>query len=113
MSETALKYDSGKPPLGLIPRSALVWEAAVMGFGASKYGRDNWRKGMEWSRLVDAALRHITAFNAGEDIDPESGLHHLGHARCCLAFLAEYVDKQLGTDDRPTMPRVGDNVAGS
>lgn len=96
----ALKFDNGKPPLSLIPTSALSVESRVMGFGASKYGRDNWRRGMEWSRLIDAAMRHIAAFNDGEDIDPESGIHHLGHARCCLAFLIEYADKKLGVDDR-------------
>lgn len=96
----AVKFDSSKPPLGLIPRTALEAEAQVLAFGAEKYGRDNWRKGMEWQRMIDAALRHIVAFADGEDMDPESGYHHLAHAKCCLSFLLEYHAKQLGTDDR-------------
>ena len=89
---SGVKFDTGKPPLGLIPRQALVAEAQVMAFGAERYGRDNWRGGMEWSRLTDAALRHITAFVDGEDVDPESGLHHLAHARCCMGFLLAYAE---------------------
>lgn len=94
------KFDTGKPPLGLISRRAVEEEAAVMEFGANKYGTHNWRDGMDFSRLVDSALRHVYAFADGEDTDPESGLSHLAHARCNLAFLLEYQGRQVGTDDR-------------
>ena len=105
----SVKFDNGKPPLGLIPRQALEAEAQVLAFGAEKYGRDNWRGGMAWSRLLDAALRHITAFVDGEDLDPETGLSHLAHARCCLAFLITYAELGLGTDDRHTGRTVKEN----
>ena len=97
----ATKYDNGKPPLSIIPREGLELTAKVFKFGADKYGRDNYRLGMEWSRLVDAAMRHLVAFYDGEDLDPESGLSHLGHALCCLNMLALYEAKKRGTDDRP------------
>ena len=100
MSGSGVKYDSGKPRLGLIPRSALEAEATVLGFGADKYGVYNWRKGMDWMRLVDAALRHIYAFADGETYDPESGEHHLAHARCCLGFLIEYERSHPEGDNR-------------
>lgn len=96
----ALKYDQQKPPLSWIPLEALESEAQVLAFGAAKYDRHNWRKGMAWSRLLDAALRHIHQFNAGETLDPESKIHHLAHARCCLGFLLTYQANGLGTDDR-------------
>jgi len=99
-SPEAAKFDGGKPPLSLISRYALEQEAMVMAFGASKYGRDNWRQGMDFSRLMDATLRHVYAFADGKDVDEETGLSHLAHARCCLAFLLEYEGKRLGTDDR-------------
>lgn len=98
--EQAAKFDAGKPPLGLISRMALEEEAKVMEFGKQKYGTHNWRSGMDFSRLVDAALRHLYAFADGEDHDRETGLSHLAHARCCMAFLLEYQGKRLGTDDR-------------
>lgn len=96
----AKKFDGGKPPITLISRTALEEEARVMAHGATKYGRDNWRKGMDFSRLGDAAMRHILAYFDGEDKDPETGLSHLAHARCCLAFLIEYEARKYGKDDR-------------
>lgn len=74
--------------------------AAVLGFGAEKYAADNWRKGMEWRRLYGAALRHLMAWERGEDLDPESGLPHLAHAGCCILFLLSYQLVGGGTDDR-------------
>lgn len=95
-----VKHDTGKPPISMISRTALEAEAYVMAFGAAKYNRDNWRQGMKWTRLVDAALRHVLAIGDGEDIDPETGLPHAAHARCCMAFLLEYMAYNLGEDDR-------------
>jgi hypothetical protein len=96
----ALKYDDGKPPLSWIPREALVSLAKVMAYGADKYGKDNFRKGMEWRRLADASLRHLTSWVDGEDNDQESGLSHLGHAMFGLAVLCLYQTKGIGLDDR-------------
>lgn len=87
--EAFVKDDSSKLRYGLIPPAVLAEEAAVMTFGAQKYSPDNWRKCEDPSRYVDAALRHFEAWRGGEALDPESGLHHLAHARCCLAFLME------------------------
>jgi hypothetical protein len=95
-----VKNDQGKLPLSLIPKEALDGMAAVLQFGAAKYDPHNWLKGMHWTRVIDSALRHITSFNAGEDKDPESGLSHLDHALCCLAFLTTYEKRGLGADDR-------------
>ncbi len=96
----AVKADTGKPQLSLIPSSALFGMGKVMTFGAQKYAAHNWRKGMDWSRLLDALLRHTMAVVDGEDFDAETGLPHVYHAMCCLAFLGEYQGKGLGRDDR-------------
>lgn len=106
MSE-AKKYDTGKPPISLFPRSALEAAARVLAKGAATYGRHNWRNGFEWSRLIDAALRHLHTFADGEDIDGgENGSKelHLANALCCIAFLIEHYEKGLGTDDRYKRP---------
>lgn len=93
---SGIKFDQGKPDLSLIPYSAAREEARGFMLGAEKYGRYNFTKGMEASRIVAAALRHInTWFHDLEEKDPESGAHHLGHARCCLAMLIE--TQRLGT----------------
>jgi len=97
---TALKFDDGKLPLHLLSTEAMNQTAAVLQFGADKYAAHNWRKGFVWSRPLAAAMRHITAFNAGEDKDPESGLSHLAHAACCIMFLLEFEKTHKELDDR-------------
>jgi hypothetical protein len=97
---TALKFDQDKLPLHLLSTEAMNQTAAVLAFGADKYAEHNWRKGFAWSRPLSAAMRHITAFNAGEDKDPESGLSHLAHAACCIMFLLEFEKTQKELDDR-------------
>lgn len=97
---TGRKDDSEKAPLELLSTAAMLGTAQVLAFGANKYAAHNWRGGIEFSRLIGAALRHITAYNDGEDLDPESGLSHIDHAQCCLMFLSEQIKKGTGLDDR-------------
>lgn len=96
----ALKFDTAKPPMSLLPADALVEISKVLAFGAKKYAPHNWRSGFDWSRLIDASMRHVNAFSDGQDIDPESGLSHLAHAACCLLFLITHEQQGLGHDDR-------------
>lgn len=84
------KFDSGKTEYGLLPPYILEEIAKVMTFGAQKYERENWRYVDDGKRrYFDALQRHIWAWKRGEVYDPESGMHHLAHAGCCLMFLAE------------------------
>lgn len=100
LSSGAVKFDAGKAPLSMIPLEALTAEAQVFAFGAKKYGKSNYKSGMTWTRVIDAALRHINAYASGEDKDPESGMSHLAHAKCCLSMLIFYAENKKGTDDR-------------
>lgn len=95
MTSEAKKFDGNKPDLSLLPKVALEEEARAFMLGVRKYGRYNYANGLETSRLIAACLRHIVAFQDGEDTDPESGASHLGHARACLAMLLH--SKELGT----------------
>lgn len=97
-----LKFDAGKAPLSLIDRHAIEQIGQALAFGAKKYAAHNWRKGIEYQRLLDAALRHLYAFADGEDIDPESGLSHLAHAGCCVVFLLRMIKSRPDLDNRHT-----------
>ena len=55
------KFDEGKPPITLVRPDFIRGMAAGMGFGAKKYGRYNYREGLEYSRILDAMLRHLLA----------------------------------------------------
>jgi hypothetical protein len=85
------KFDGGKLEYGLIPPLALKEMVKVLTFGAQKYERDNWQRVPESKRrYFDALQRHLWAWKEGEVNDPESGIHHLAHAACCLFFLYEH-----------------------
>ena len=87
---TGLKFDSEKPRMDLLPPKAIFEVAKVLGFGAEKYGPENWRllDNLQ-GRYTAGALRHIFAHMNGEELDPESGTSHLAHALCCLLFKLE------------------------
>ena len=85
------KFDQGKTRWELVHWKAAEEEAEVLTHGAKKYDDNNWIKVLQGeggkARYFAAALRHIFAWWRGETHDPESGLHHLANARCCLMFL--------------------------
>jgi hypothetical protein len=99
--QQGIKHDKEKNRVDLLPVDALEEIAKVLSFGAKKYGERNWAKGMKWSRVYGALLRHMFAFFLGKDKDEETGLPHLAHAGCCIMFLLSYQLRNIGEDDRP------------
>lgn len=97
----AIRYNQGKNQLDLVPPSLIEEVGKVMTFGATKYAPHNWRKGMAWSKCIASLKRHLTAFEKGEDFDPETGLPHLAHMGCNISFLLEYMKICPELDDRP------------
>lgn len=102
LDRQGIKHDSDKLRYDLVPPEAMADFVRVLTYGAKKYADRNWEKGIHYSRVYAALQRHLHAFWAGEDTDPESGLPHLAHAACCVMFLATYAARQMkGFDDRP------------
>lgn len=97
----AMKYDGEKVRLDLLPVQPIIEIGKVLTYGARKYEKDNWRKGLEWSRCYAATLRHLFAWQSGETNDPETGLSHLAHAACEILFLLEFARTHPELDDRP------------
>jgi hypothetical protein len=84
------KFDGGKSQYGLLPPVALEETVKVLTYGAEKYEPDNWRRVPgAIDRYFDALQRHVWAWKRGEEIDPETGLHHMAHAICCAMFICE------------------------
>jgi hypothetical protein len=98
---TGVKHDGTKLRYGLLPPEPLEEIIEVLEFGARKYGDYNWTGGIEFSRLWNAALRHLWAWWRGEDNDPESGRSHLAHVGCCMLFLLHHAKRKRHLDDRP------------
>lgn len=82
------KADAGKPRLTLVPPEIIWAIAEVREYGTKKYGDpENWRK-VSPQRYRDAMFRHLMAYLAAyHGKDPESGLPHLWHLACNVAFL--------------------------
>lgn len=84
------KADAGKAQLTLVPRK-IIWDIAqIRMYGTEKYhDKDNWKK-VETERYKDAAYRHFLAYlDDPKGVDEESGLPHLWHLACNIAFLCE------------------------
>ena len=96
----AIKADKEKTRLDLIPPELISAVGRVLTFGSVKYSERNWEKGMAWGRVFGALMRHMWAWWGGEKQDPETGMSHLWHAGCCIAFLISYEERGIGTDDR-------------
>lgn len=88
------KSDAGKPRLTLVP-PRIIWDiAAVREYGNRKYGDpENWWK-VSPQRYRDAAFRHFMRYLVTpHGVDEESGLPHLWHLACNVAFLCELEDE--------------------
>ena len=96
----ALRYNKDKPMLGLIDAEFELELGKVLTAGAIKYAKENWRKGLPWTEVVDSMKRHINAFMRGEDIDPETDCHHMAHAACNAMFLVWYSKYKKEFDNR-------------
>ena len=100
-AEEGRKDDQSKARHDLLPPELAEKVALVLAFGAEKYGERNWEKGMKWGRPFAALMRHMWAWWRRDGNDPETGMSHLWHAACCIAFLIAYEERGTGSDDRP------------
>lgn len=100
-SDAGNKFDGDKIRMDLLSIQALTGIAEILTIGAKKYGDRNWEKGLSFSRVFGAILRHLFAWWLKKDLDDESGKNHLHHAACELMFLQHFVETKTGNDDRP------------
>jgi hypothetical protein len=90
-----LKHDGGKPMLALVPSAIIRAVGRVMTHGAEKYGVGKWRN-VDPDRYKHALMRHICEWlDDPYGVDKDSGLPHLEHIACNVAFLLE-LDKPKG-----------------
>lgn len=95
------KDDTGKFRYDLIPARPLEELARVYTIGAKKYEDRNWEKGIKFSRLFSAMMRHAWAYWRGEKNDQEDGQHHMASVAWCAFALIELELTQPDFDDRP------------
>lgn len=86
--------------MDLLTLEFLTETSKALDFGAKKYGKHNFKGGIEHTRLLAASIRHIYQYLSGEDLDPESGHSHLGHAAAGLNMALWMIKHRPDLDDR-------------
>lgn len=96
MNNQNAKADAGKLQLTLVPTQIIRDIAEVRMYGNAKYGSpDNW-KDVEPQRYRDALFRHLLAYiDNPHSVDKESGIPHLKHIACNVAFLCEMAKNEV------------------
>ena len=95
-----MKDDKNKPDYTLVPVAILDAIEKVREYGTGKYeDRENW-KSVSPVRYWRAFLRHTRAcWDDPYKIDAESGLPHLWHIACNLAFILEMQEEMGKAED--------------
>lgn len=96
----AMRFTEGKLRFDLLPIEALIELTRVFDMGAIKYDDNNWRKGMKWSQVYRPIFSHLFKWLSGQEIDKETGCHHLAMVAWNALVLLTYSIRKLGTDDR-------------
>lgn len=104
----SIKNDKSKPKYSQVPVECLNAICEVADYGNIKYPVGNWVN-VEAERFVEAGLRHIFAMQSVEDNgkekvlgldlskkDSESGIEHLKHALCSLAYAVSQYERNKG-----------------
>lgn len=89
--DQSAKADAGKPNLTKVPRKIIRDIAKVRDYAWTKYGEgaDRWDE-VEIQRYREATYRHwLDYLDDPQGLDKESGLPHLSHLACNIAFLCE------------------------
>jgi len=90
------------PQPQLIPPVFNEAVAAALANGAPRYGPWNWRENkVEMMTYLGAMKRHIDALLDGEDLAPDSGVHHLGHIAASCAIVLDAGRHGTLVDNRP------------
>lgn len=102
---------SKKCPLHLVPAAPIHEMAWVLKNGADKYGERNWswpESEVLCSTYYSAMRRHLDLWFYGppdgsgpEDVDPESGRHHMIHNMANNAIVFDAMQAGTLVDDRP------------
>jgi hypothetical protein len=95
-----VKHDEGKPKFSLVPTLALLEVAKVFTAGAKKYPPRNYLKGTNWTRYMDAGMRHDNSWMLGDDMDKDTGTNALANSIASRMIALELQLRGLGTDDR-------------
>lgn len=106
-NNVGVKFDQGKLRIDLLPWASLIAVSRVFTYGCGKYGDRNWEKGISFSRLIGACLRHLLLWLCGQEKDKETGYPHVFHfATNALMLVHMYIMKPEFND----LPKFDENT---
>ena len=89
-----------KCPMHLLPTAFTTQTAYVLQHGAAKYSEFNWRDaGIHATTYIGAIMRHLAAWQDGENLD-ESGYSHIAHIAASCAIILDAQKVGMLVDDR-------------
>ena len=94
--DKSLRYNDGKPKWSLVDFKSLEPMVKVLEYGCTKYEKNNWKKGLDNTEVLESLSRHLFALMSGEELDPESQLPHIGHIMCNAMFFQYHKNKENG-----------------
>lgn len=101
-----------KVPFHCVPCGPLMEIGLAMMEGGRKYGTHNYRDmGTRASVYYNAAIRHLMDWWEGEDIDPDSGIHHVMKVAACMVVIRDSMLMGNWDDDRPIKYPAGLNIS--
>jgi hypothetical protein len=98
--QTSERHNQGKIQTREIDPDFILGIGEVLTKSRAKYAHFNWQKDTAWSTPYESLMRHLMAFQKGEDYDKESLCHHLLHCATNIMFLYYYTKTQPQNDDR-------------
>ena len=112
--EDGLHLDGEKARVADTIPARLMYEAGLIfaqstqsrpGYPDGKYPDDadgvpNFKGGIRVTKILDSLWRHWACIVMGEDIDPDSGFHHLSHIVCNVAMAWHMIEHKSGMDNR-------------
>lgn len=98
--QTSTRYNEGKTQTREIDPDFILGIGEVLTKSRAKYEHFNWQKPTNFSTPYESLMRHLMAFQKGEETDQETGSHHLLHAATNIMFLHYHAKNNTGIDDR-------------
>jgi Domain of unknown function (DUF5664) len=96
----SLRYNSGKVQTREIDPQFLLGIGEVLTKSRDKYPAFNWTLPTDFSTPYESLMRHLMSFQSGEELDAESGKHHLLHVATNVMFLYYQSQNHPDRDDR-------------
>jgi hypothetical protein len=86
--------------LKLLQKQSLICKKITVSDGLyTESGKNNWKKGMPATQIIESMLRHTFKLLEGELVDNESLCYHVGHIQCNAMFLSYVLSEKPEFND--------------